>query len=307
MGALDDMALFAAVARHGGIRAAAAELETQPSTVSRRLTALEQRLGVRLVTRSSRRFVLTEAGHTYYEECRKLVELAQQADANVGGAAQEPRGILRIATSPILGDEMLPPAISEYLRRYREASVEVQVAPEYVDVVKQGIDLAIRAGPLGDTSELYAQRLGDSLTGVFATPEYLRRYSEPESPQDVRGHECIRIGSARGGSFWLFSTPAGEERVPVTGRLAVNSFRMAREAGLRGDGLLRLATFFVAEDVEAGRLVPVLSRYWPKVTVYAVFPGGRLAPARVRAFIGVLREVFAKGFPWEQPRAKRPR
>lgn len=307
MGALDDMALFAAVARHGGIRAAAAELETQPSTVSRRLTALEKRLGVRLVTRTSRRFILTEAGSTYYEECRRLVELAQQANAKVGGSAQEPRGLLRIATSPLLGDEVLPPAISAYLRRYPGTSVEVQVAPEYVDIVKQGIDLGIRGGPLDDSSELFAQRLGESLTGVFASPEYLRRNKEPVTPRDVQVHDCIRIGSARGPTSWLFSTPEGDERVPVSGRLAVNSFRMAREAGLRGDGLLRLATFFVAADVEAGRLVPVLTRFWPRITIYAVSAGGRLAPARVKAFVDVLREVFAQGLPWEPPAARRSR
>lgn len=304
MGALDDMALFAALARHGGIRKAAAELETQPSTVSRRLTALEKRLGVRLATRSSRRFVLTEAGATYYEECRRLVELAQQADAKVGSSAQ-PRGLLRIAASPLVGDEVLPPAISVYLRRFPETSVEVQVSPEYVDLVRQGLDLAIRAGPLDDSSELYAQRLGDSMTGIFASPEYLRRHKEPTTLEELQHHDCIRVGSARGTTSWLFSTPDGDERVAVSGRLAVNSFRMAREAGVRGDGLLRMASFFVAADVEAGRLVPVLSRFWPRITIFVVSSGGRLAPARVRAFTEVLREVFAQGFPWEQPQAKR--
>lgn len=307
MGALDDMALFAAVARHGGLRKAAAELKTQPSTLSRRLTALEKRLGVRLVTRSSRRFVLTEAGTTYYEECRRLVELAQQADAKVAHSAQ-PRGLLRIAASPLIGDEVLPPAISLYLRRFAETSIEVQVSPAYVDLVRQGLDLAIRTGPLDDSSELYAQRLGESLTGVFASPEYLRCHGEPTRLEDLERQDCIRMGGASGPTSWLFSTPGGDERVTVSGRLTVNSFRMAREAGLRGDGLMRVANFFVAADVEAGRLRPVLSSFWPRITLFAVSPGGRLAPTRVRAFIEVLREVFAQGFPWEQqPPVKRSR
>ena len=287
---LDDMALFAAVAAHGGVRGGARALGVPGATASRRLAALERALGIKLAARAAGRFQLTDAGRDYHEECQRLVALAERANARARAGSSEPRGVLRLTASNVVGEEMLPPIVDAYLARYPDVSVELVLSTARIDLVHAGIDLAIRGGALDDSDELVAQPLGHSVTGLYASPRYLRARGEPKRPDDLATHECIRVLPNR--DHWALVDRGVETKVAITGRLVVDGFRVAREAAIRGLGVVRLAASFAEAAVDARKLVPILRPHWVRTPMWALYPGGRYAPARVKKMLELLKSDF---------------
>jgi DNA-binding transcriptional LysR family regulator len=287
-----DLLVFSAVARARGVRAAATALGLARSTVSRQLAELEAQLGRRLITRSTRSFSLTEAGEALLPHCDKLEEVLRGLEqAARAGPEREPVGSLRIATSPVIGDELLPSTVVEYLRAYPRMALEVVSATEFVDLRAGVFDLAVRMGPLEDASDLYATRLGTSRKGLYASPSYLKQRGTPQSPEELSGHDCLVVGTARVPK-WEFSTRKGTVTVTISGRLRTTSAQLARAAAAGGLGITRLPSLFVRALVAEKALVPVLESFWVRTTLYAVHASGRPAPPKIDAFVALLKRAI---------------
>lgn len=289
----DELLTFAAVVRAGGVRSAALALGMPRSTVSRQLAELEQHLGASLIARSTRRFALTEVGERLMEQCERLEEVLKATDEVLSRAAKEPTGTLRVAASPIIGEEFLPPVLSEYLRAYPQMSVEVRLSVDFVDLRRAGFDLAIRTGPLQEAGDLYATRLGTSLKGHYASADYLKRKGPPLTPEELMDHDCITISGSRA---WAFKAQGAEKHVTVKGALKVDSYRLARSAAIEGVGIARIPDVFAAPLVRAGELTPVLEKYWQRTELFAVHAAGQPAPPKIRAFIELLKTSMRKIF-----------
>lgn len=295
---LDDMLLFAEVVTTGGITSAAERLGLRKSTVSRRLSALEERLGIRLLERNTRRLRLTEAGREYHAQCARLVADARGVNAALSESRGTPQGTLRIATLSLLG-ELLTPVIAELLLRQPRLRVEVSLAQTHVDLVAEEYDLALRTGPLADSS-LVARRLGRVRTGCYASPAYLSRHGTPQSPEELAAHECVLLAEPGSDEVWFFGEGRSARTVPVAGRLRVPSVRAGQAAARAGLGIVRLPASLVADDVRAGLLVPVLAADTPPgLPLFAVYPSSRQLPLKVRAFLDLLSERGAS-LPWEE-------
>jgi DNA-binding transcriptional LysR family regulator len=285
---VDDLLLFSALARARGVRLAAQQLGVPRSTVSRRLDQLERSVGGRLVNRGSREFALTELGQWVASRAAQIETWVDETQHALGQQAETPRGTLRVATSPLLGEEFLPEVLAELLARAPELQVDLELSADFVDLRSSRVDVAVRTGPLPNAADVFAVRLGTSLTGHYASPGYLAAHGTPRDPESLVDHECLFIGRTQPG-FWWFQSDAGELRVEVRSRLRTGSFRLARSAAVAGAGILRTAHSFAAPLVERGALVAVLEPYWPKATIFAVHAQGQRPPAKVRLFLDLLR------------------
>lgn len=294
---LDDMTILVEVVARGGLTAAARRLGMRKSTVSRRLSALEGRLGVRLVERSPRGLRLTEDGRAYHAEAARIVADARRLEEAVRQTRSTPQGTLRIAALALLG-ELVAPAVAELLLRHPALRAEVTLTEQHVGLASSAFDLALRIGPLPDSS-LVARRLGSVRTGAFASPGYLGRRGTPKSPSDLAAHECIVLAEPESEEVWFFREGKAARAVPVSGRLRVPSLRAGQAAARAGLGIVRLPSMLVADDVRAGLLVQVLADATPPgLPVFALFRGGRPVPVKVRAFLDVIAERRS-AVPWE--------
>jgi DNA-binding transcriptional LysR family regulator len=290
------MLVFAALARAGGVRAAASALGAPRSTVSRRLAELEDQAGAPLVVRTSQRFELTDLGRAMAERCEELEMLLRRSRDTVVGASGEPSGILRVAAAPVLGEEILPAVLGELLAGHPRLSVEVRMSVDYVDLRKGDVDVALRAWPLEDASDLFAVRLGTSMTGFWVSPAYAKARGVPATPADLASHDCIIVGSASPAK-WTFQSGRREQQVKVTGRVRVDSFRLARDLAARGEGVVRMARILAEPLVASGDLIPVLERHWARTPLHAVHAGPNPPASKVRSFIALARAAVAKRFP----------
>ena len=298
------MLLFTEVVAAGGITAAAERLGLRKSTVSRRLAALEERLGVRLLERNTRRLRLTEVGRDYHAQCARLVAEARAVNRALGATRVTPQGTLRIATLSLLG-ELLTPLIAELLLRHALLRVEVSLAEAHVDLIAEEYDVALRTGPLADSS-MVARRLGRLRTGYYASPAYLSRHGTPRTASELRQHACVLLAEPGTDEVWFFGEGRGAKSLPVTGRLRVPSVRAGQAAARAGLGVVRLPASLVADDVRGGVLVPVLENETPPgIPVFAVYPSSRQLPPKVRAFLSLLSERGA-ALPWEDATAPTP-
>jgi DNA-binding transcriptional LysR family regulator len=289
----EDMLVFAAVARAGGVRKGAETLGIPRSTASRHLASLERSVSARLVARSTRRFVLTEIGRTLLEQCTRLEDIMRATQGVVARSAAEPQGTLRIATSPIIGEDLLPSVLADYLLRCPEVNVEVAVAVDFVDLRSAGVDIAVRTGPIEDASDLYAARLGNSPKGHYVSPAYAKKHGVPKAPDALAEHACIVIGAQREVT-WTFRAHGKRLHQAVTGVLQTDSYRLARSAAAAGIGVARLPYIFAEPLLRTGELVPVLDKFSETMVIYAVHASGTPAPPKIRVFVELLRSAFAK-------------
>lgn len=297
---LADMALFARVVEARSFSGAARDLGLSKSAVSKRVSRLEERLGVRLLHRTTRRLSLSEAGRTFYNYCRQAVAAAQAGEEAVTRLQEQPRGVLAVNAPVSFGSLHLAPVISRFLARYPEVSVDMTVDDQVVDLVEAGFDIAVRIAELPD-STLIARRLAPARHVVCAAPSYLERAGEPRTPADLQGHNCLTYAYSRLGPEWPFDGPHGPESVGVGGNLQVNHGDGLRAAAVAGLGVALLPTFIVGDDLRAGRLRPLLTAYGTRqLSIYAVYPERRYLPAKVRAFVDFLVATFAGQPYWDQ-------
>lgn len=297
---LTGMAVFARVVEEGGFSKAAQTLGLSKSAVSKQVSRLEDRLGVRLLNRTTRRLSLTEAGTAFYEGCRQVVSDAEAAEAAVSHLASAPRGVLRVNAPMSFGQLHVAPALPDFMARYPELAIDLQLNDRTVDVVEEGFDMAIRIGELPDSS-LIARRLAPMRRAAAAAPAYLDRHGRLAHPRDLEAHECLIYSYLAWGREWRFDGEGGEVRVPVSGRVEINNGDALLAAARRGAGIVMLPTFLVGDDLRAGRLEPVLADWSPtqRGAVYAVFPASRNLLPKVRVFVDFLAERFGPTPYWD--------
>ncbi|WP_433935249.1 LysR substrate-binding domain-containing protein [Sorangium cellulosum] len=291
---LEELAAFVAVVEANGFTAAARAMRARKATLSQRVQDLEERLGVSLLVRTTRSLRLTDEGRAYFEHARRSLAAARDAEAVVALARSKPSGLLRITTSAALAGTLMDAVVAPYLARYPDVSVELDTSVRRVDLVREGFDLAIRVGPLDDSS-LVARRLGTATGGYHASPRYLERRGCPGRPDELGDHDAIVVAHEDGPKEWPFITGSKKWPLVVRPRLTVGSFELAVQAAAAGAGVVRAPLYFVRPLLAKRRLVEVLKDWTPPgFDVHAVFPpGGALVP-KTRVLLDMLAAWFAR-------------
>lgn len=285
-----EMEIFATAIEQGSFSAAARLLGLSPSAVSRAVSAIEARLGVRLLLRSTRALTLTAEGEAYLRAARRILSDlrdAEQAIADQGA----PRGRLRVSASQAHGRLAIVPLIGEFVALYPHILVDISLADRIVDVAGGQADVAIRFGPLAD-SPLTARKLGENRRVIVAAPAYLERHGTPRVPEDLHAHNCLNFNFRRAEPVWPFRDGVRDYALAVRGNIEANNGETLGQLAAMGVGIARVGTFSVAEEMARGALVPILEDYNPGdvEAVHAVFAGGANTPARVRVFVDFLAE-----------------
>lgn len=294
----DDMAAFVRAVEKGGFSPAARELGLTPSAISKLVTRMENRLGVRLLHRTTRRLALTPEGEAFFHRAQRILADIEEAENEVARFRARPRGRLRVNVGTAFGTHQLVPALPVFLARYPEIEVEITMTDRLVDLVEEGADIGLRFGQLPDSS-LVARRICDIERVICASPAYLERRGTPQQPEDLSGHNCLVISAVPQFRLWPFNTPDGVSRVEVTGTVTASSADTLLQLALLDVGIIRLSDVIVGEAIAAGRLIPVLAglHHAEPLALHAVFPPGRHRSPRVAAFVDFLVEKFS-GAPW---------
>ncbi|HEY9024096.1 MAG TPA: LysR family transcriptional regulator [Burkholderiaceae bacterium] len=286
-----EMEVFVRAVELGGFSAAARALQMTPSAVSKLVGRLEARLGVRLLNRSTRQVQLTAEGGVFYERSVRL--LADLAEAERGTAANDtPRGRLSVNANVPFGEAALLPLVPAFLERWPEVSLDIVLTDEVIDLIEHRTDVAVRAGPLKDSS-LVARRLGATRKAILASPAYLAKRGVPRTPADLAQHNCLGFNRTRTLNGWPLLDGGKTVTIPAVGNTQVSDGASLQRLAVAGVGLARLALFHARDDIAAGRLVPVLEAFNPGdlEEIHAVFLGhGGWLPARVRVFLDFLVE-----------------
>lgn len=288
MDRLHLMAMFVAVAEEESFARAARRLGVSPPAVTRGISALEERLGVRLLTRTTRAVRVTEAGARYVEDCRRILADADEADAQAAGLNGTPRGELRVTASVLFGQYFVMPVIQQYLERHAEVSVQALFVDRRVNLLEEGIDVAVRIGPLPDSS-LRAIQVGTLRRVVCAAPAYLEAQGLPVHPAELARHRVIAATSQSPTPDWKFHAGNTQLSVRVAPRLTVSSNDAAIAAATSGWGLTRVMSYMIAPQLRAGQLRIVLADYEPPaLPVHVLHQEGRKPSAKVRTFVDLI-------------------
>ncbi len=301
MDRFEDMRCFVQVADLQSVTRAAESMSLAPSAVSRRLKDLETRLGAQLLTRTTRRMSLTDAGQVFYRRCRQILADIDEAEAEVSDEGRSLAGQLRIGAPLSFGISHLTPVITSFVERHPELLVDVDVSDRQVDLVGEGVDLAIRIGSLRDSS-LIARKICDVKMVACAAPAFVERHGWPENPDALRTLPTLcYVGSERG-DIWRYHDASGaEQSVQVKVRLRANNGNMLRDAAVEGLGIVRQPSFIVSDALERGQLVRVLPKVaWIGIAIHVVYPETRHLSAKARAFIDHVRTSIGTTPAWEQ-------
>src|SRR5882724_9258907 len=291
MDRIDAMQAFVAVADLQGFAPAARKLGLSPSAVTRLVAALEQRLGARLMQRTTRKVALTDAGARYLERARRILADVEEAESSAEGEQTRPGGRLVVSAPVGFGRLHVSAVMSAYLQRYPEVSAELRLADRMVNLVEDGIDLAVRIGHLADSS-LVARQVGEMRRIVVASSGYLKQHGEPNTPEAIASHETIQFGAMTASPDWRFVEDNREIRVACTPRFTTNSADAAIQYAEQGGGLTRVLAYQAADAIKGGRLRVVLAQFeQPPLPIHIVYPTSRLLSAKVRAFIDLVTDT----------------
>ena len=287
MDRIDAMRVFVTAVDEGSLAAAARRLKRSPTAVSRALSLLEAHVGVELLHRTTRTLKLSEAGQRYAAACRRVLIDLEEADMLAGGERAAPRGMLTISAPPIVGEEVLRPILDDFLDLHPAVSARLLLLDRFVNLVDEGVDIALRIGHLADSSHISTRLGGDVRRVVVASPRYLADHPRIDEPADLAKHQIVAFTNF-GLESWTF-TPAKGSSIPRTvqfaPRLVVNSVRAAAESAVAGGGLTRLYSYHVAKHVSDGRLKIVLANAeHPPLPAHILAPQGRMSVPKVRAF-----------------------
>lgn len=289
MDQLDAMRVFAAVAKHGSFSAAARVLGIPVTTVSRRVAALEHHVRARLVSRTTRRMALTNAGRRYLDACERVLATIEEADQNALGE-RGLHGALSVTAPVAFGRLYVLRVVAEFLKAHSRVDVRLSLADRNVDLIDEGIDVAIRIGALADSS-LVTARVGSVRRITCASPGYLRERGIPVQPEDLASHDCITFNVLASPERWSFPTKRGLRSVAVRSRLIVTTAEAAIDAAAAGLGVTRVLSYQAAAAIGEGRLAPILERYEPAAVPVSVLHGeGRAPRPKVRAFVTLAAE-----------------
>jgi LysR family transcriptional regulator for bpeEF and oprC len=293
MDRIEVMRLFMRVAESGNFSRVARATGISQPTVSKVVAALEAKLGAQLLWRTTRGLTLTDAGHDFYASAVSIVERVDELENRLSNNAGEPSGLVRVALSPAFGRMEIVPRLPAFFARHPDVSIDFTVAQRYVNLVTEGIDVAIRVGPLNDSS-MIARRLAEMTYLTVASPDYLTRAGTPDTIADLRAHQCVAFMSHDAPRPWEFRDGGDSIKFLPQGRVRSNDAEYLRAAVLAGLGIGHNAGWLYRDDVAAGRLKPVLQAFSPPaMPIHAVWPGGRQLAAKTRAFIDFVAELFA--------------
>jgi DNA-binding transcriptional LysR family regulator len=293
-----QISTFVAVATKGSMTAAAAAEGVAPAMVGRRLDALEERLGVKLLLRTTRRISLTHEGTAFLEDCNRILGELANAEAAVSAGGIKASGHVRITAPAGFGRRHIAPLMPAFVADHPEVTVSLDLSDRLVDLLNEGFDCAVRIGDLSDSS-LVAIRLAENRRMVVAAPKYLDRFGKPKTLEDLSRHRCLTLGPSGGQRGWLFQVEGRPHTVKPTSLLECSDGAVLHDWALEGCGLAWRSTWEVSADLAAGRLVTVLDEFAAAPNgIYAVFPQRKHLPLRVRTLIDTLKNTFSNPSYW---------
>lgn len=292
MSVFDDMGVFIAVVEKGSFSAAGRDLRMSPALVSSRIARLENHVGVRLFNRTTRTVTVTEAGKRYYEDCLDIRRRVSEAESRLAADQEAPSGVLKLTSSTSFGRLFLTNLLPEFTARFPDIHVQYRMTDQLVDMFADGMDVSVRVGPLKDSS-LKARMLANSPRYIFGAPAYFEKRGIPQTPNDLVDHDCLLLRFPGSRQFrWRFWSDDGEYDLAVTGPLDSNNGEVLKDWALAGAGLVLKTYWEVAEEVKAGRLIPMLTDHMPTDSmIAALYPYDSFIPPRVRAFIDFLADA----------------
>jgi len=298
---LDGMRTFVAVAKAGSFTAAGQHLGRSTALVSKYVATLEERLQVRLIERTTRSLRLTEVGEAYLARAEELLEQLDELQSSLADAQAAPAGTLVVSAPVTFGESYVAGAVSRFVCRFSKVSVDLRLTDRFVNLVDEGIDLAIRITDLPDSS-LIARRLCPAPLVCCAAPGYIERRGRPIAPADLSGHECIIDRNLRNPSAWPFAVDGEQVVVPVSGRVGVNSARAARAVAIEGAGIALIPSYAIGDDLRRGRLCALLEDCASlSLSIYAIYQHRQHLAAKTRAFVDFLVATFGEGASWPAP------
>lgn len=293
MACWQGVAEFVTVAETYSFTAAATKLNTSVAQISRRVSRLEQRLGVKLLNRTTRKVTLTEAGQVYFQQCRQLVEGLEHAELAITQLQSSAQGLLKLTAPATYGERYIAPLLNQFIQQHPQLNLELILTNQKLDLIDAGIDVAIRLGRLQD-SRLIAKKLASRQLYTCASPDYLAAYGEPHSLSELAKHQCL-LGSIE---HWRFKQNNQEKSVRITGRIKCNSGDALCDAALRGLGLVQLPGYYVQQAIASGLLVEVLPQYRnDREGIWAVYPENRNLSPKVRLLLAFLSAQLAEHSP----------
>ena len=300
MDRITGIQLFVRIVETGSFSKASADLGVTQPTATKHVAAVEARLGARLLNRNTRGVSATEIGALYYEKCKAIQRQLEEADNLATLLQSQVSGQLRVSTSVAFGRRVLTPLVLAFMREHPEITIDMSFDDRYVNLVEQGVDVAIRMGQLADSS-LGARYLGLNPWVLVGSPGYLKAHGSPKSPAEVARHACLVYSSVQGDERWHFSAPTGHaEPVPVRGPLRSNNLSVLLEAARAGMGLAILPWYVAFDAVAQSAVQPLLTEFaLPAQEMHAVFPSPKLVPSKVSSFIAFLQESLGDGW-WKR-------
>ena len=300
--AISDLDIFARVARTGNMSAAGREMGLSPAVISKRVSLLEDRLGARLFQRTTRQLTLTETGEGYFKRVVDILSLVEEAEDFVSRRNTKPRGQLKITAPTSFSRLHIAPHMSTFLAKYPDIEIDFHLTDSFVDIIREGFDVAVRIGELQDSS-LVARKLAPDHRVICASPTYLERVGRPKGLADLEFHNCISAGAQ---DLWHLDGPGGSQQLRVKGNLRSNSAEFVRELLVGGHGIGLRPLWDVGPDVQSGALEIILPewRATSHMAIYAVYPSRDFMPAKVNAFIDFLAETYGTEPYWDRTVAK---
>jgi len=291
-----EMTAFVRAVETGGFTAAARGLGLTPSALSKLVTRLEDRLGARLLQRTTRRLQLTAEGEAFFARARPILVAMDEAEAEVSQAGASPRGLLRLSCGSTFGLHQLARAIPRFLEMHPDVEIDLTISDQPSGTLEEGVDLAIRTGPL-DESSMVARRISTMSRVICAAPAYLRRHGTPRTPDDLQQHNCLWITGLPALRRWPFDTDDGIRVVLVSGNVVANNAEAVLQLAVAGVGITRLTDVIVGDAIRSGQLVPILVdwHHVEPVPLFATYPSGRNLSPKVRAMVDFLVEFFGNG------------
>ncbi|MCG8492237.1 MAG: LysR family transcriptional regulator [Sneathiellales bacterium] len=291
---LDGMSIFAQVVENEGFSSAAKKLGNSTSYISKEVTKLEQRLGVRLLNRTTRSISLTDMGQEYYIRCRQILEDAEEAERSIQQQQENPQGFLKVSAPISLNQASLVHILPEFMARYPDIRLDIDLSDRFVDVVEEGFDLVIRGGTLPD-SNLVSRLLMMDEAVIIASADYLERYGTPQTPKDLVHHHAIAYSYRKNPNVWDFQEPSGKKySVNLTPRVYCNNAELQKAFAMQGIGICSVPSFTCRPELASGKLVRILSDYEARsIGVYALYPHRQHLSTKVRVFIDFMKDHLA--------------
>ena len=300
MDKLTSMKVFAAVAHLGSFSAAASEMNISRAMASKYINDLENKLGARLINRTTRKLNLTEVGQAYYEKISNILLEIEEVDLSVTELQTEPMGTLKIMSPPSFGTFHLARSISGYKEQFPKVNIELILTDSVPDLIEEGMDMAIQLGKLED-SNVVARQLSSSRLVVCGSPDYFNKIPIPKSPHQLSEHNCLKLIQPLPISDWKLKINGEEKKIDVSGNLKSNMADSLRIAAINGCGLIQLPSYMIGLDIKSGRLIPVLEEFEPEeLAIHALYAHRKYLSAKVRTFIDYIQSYFQSPPYWDK-------